>query len=218
MEIPNVQTTTGLINRIKELFKNPRNFFNNVKVDGENQSKVFSGFYLPLLIISFAVSLILSILFGAIGFSSHFPRVLGFITYPIGIILTYSIVFSILTAALWVGMVFIMNIVINAFAPNFGGKQNNDNSFKVAAYSAVPGLLALMINYMPIVGILGSIAAIVFSVYFLYLGLQILMESPADKVTVYTIVVILIEVVIAFVIGLVIAAITGALILSSVFY
>jgi hypothetical protein len=219
MEIPNSQNVGGLINRITELFKNPKSFLNSAKNDGENKSTLFSRFYLPLFLVTFAVHLVIGILFAIIGFSAYFPRVLGLHAFPIGTILIGSVLYSILYAILNIALIYIMSTIINALAASFGGKQNIDNAFKVTVYASVPALLSYLVNYLPVIGILAGLAGLVFSIYFLYLGLQILMESPSDKVVGYTVIVVIIEIAIAVVfMFLIVGLIINSLLFRSLYF
>jgi hypothetical protein len=69
----------------------------------------------------------------------------------------------------------------------------------VAIYSSIPGWLAGIFALIPALGVLGILG--LYGLYLLYLGLPVLMKSPKEKSTVYTIAVIIAAVVIFVVIG-----------------
>lgn len=90
--------------------------------------------------------------------------------------------------------VFVLSLVIDLLAPNFGGEKNQLQSLKVAAYSMTAAWLAGIFQILPMLGILGIVG--LYSLYLLYLGLPVLMKVPQDKAVVYTIVVVVAGIVI----------------------
>lgn len=101
--------------------------------------------------------------------------------------------------------VFLVGLVIDALAPNFGGEKNQVQAMKVAVYSWTAAWLAGVLVIVPWVGILLSLVGL-YSLYLLYTGLSPLMKSPPDKALGYAAVV----VVLAFIIFLVIGVIAGS--------
>lgn len=101
--------------------------------------------------------------------------------------------------------VYVLALVIDALAPNFGGEKNMGQALKVAAYSMTAAWLAGIFAIIPMLGILSILG--LYSFYLLYLGLPVLMKAPAEKATLYTVVV----VIVAIVIWLIIGAATGML-------
>jgi hypothetical protein len=96
-------------------------------------------------------------------------------------------------------------LVIDALAPTFGGQKNLPAALKVSAYSSTAAWLAGIFQIIPPLAILGIVG--LYSIYLLWLGLPMLMRTPADRATAYT----------AAVIGIMIAigiavAIVGAII------
>jgi len=104
------------------------------------------------------------------------------------------------------GMTYVMGLVIDALATNFGGQKNPLQAFKVAAYSAVGFCLASVFQIIPALGILGILG--LYSIFILHKGLPVLMKSAPDKTTGYTASV----VAIMFVAWIIVAAITSAIV------
>jgi hypothetical protein len=53
--------------------------------------------------------------------------------------------------------VFILSLVINALAPQFGGEKNSTQALKVAVYSYTPAWIAGVLQILPVLG-LGGLA------------------------------------------------------------
>jgi hypothetical protein len=92
-------------------------------------------------------------------------------------------------AVLWMGIslgaVYAIALIIDAFAPKFGGEKNFAQALKVSVYSATPLWLAGVLALVPTLGRLIWLAFF-YGLYVLYLGLQRLMKSTPEKVLGYT--------------------------------
>ncbi|HUZ13764.1 MAG TPA: Yip1 family protein [Caulobacteraceae bacterium] len=100
--------------------------------------------------------------------------------------------------------VYVIGLIIDALAPNFGGQKNQLLAMKVAVYSFTAYWLAGIFAIFPPVAILGLLG--LYSFYLLYLGLPRLMKAPADKALGYTVV----SIVLGIVVFVVAQAIGGA--------
>ncbi len=63
---------------------------------------------------------------------------------------------------------------------------------------------------IPMLSILTLLCSL-YGLYILYLGIPVLMETPKDKVLIYTIAIIAVTIVISFIIGAIIGGIMGAM-------
>jgi hypothetical protein len=125
---------------------------------------------------------------------------------PVGTVLSSALVTYLLT----LGGVYVLALIIDALAPNFGGTQNQGQALKVAAYSSTASWVAGIFGLVPILGWLGILG--LYSLYLLYLGLPVLMKAPEEKAMGYTGVVIIAAIVLFLVIGLVAGTfMTGAM-------
>ena len=102
---------------------------------------------------------------------------------------------------------FLLGFVIDALAPTFGGQKNQVQALKAAAYAAAPVYAASVLQVVPILGGLLILAAAVYAIYLLYLGLQATMVGPAEKAVGYTA---------AAIIGVFLLAIVANVVLSAV--
>jgi hypothetical protein len=124
---------------------------------------------------------------------------------PIGAGITAMIVGYALTLAL----VFVVALIVDALAPTFGGQKSQVQAMKAVAYSWTASWVAGIGALIPVLGWLLMLAALVYGIYLLYLGLPATMKSPTEKAGGYTAVTIIIAIVLSWIIGLVIAGIVG---------
>ncbi len=118
-------------------------------------------------------------------------------TYRISV--TASITSAVVQYGLILASVYILSLIIDALAPTFSGKKNLNQAFKLATYSSIPGWLVGIFALIPALGVLSILG--LYGLYLLYVGLPVLMESPKEKSTGYTISVIIAAIIIFVVIG-----------------
>jgi len=95
--------------------------------------------------------------------------------------------------------VFVLSLVIDFLAPNFGGEKNPIQALKVAAYSMTAAWLAGIFQILPLLSILAIVG--LYSLYLLYLGLPVMMKVPTEKAVPYTVVIIVAGIVIWVIVG-----------------
>jgi Yip1 domain len=126
-----------------------------------------------------------------------------------GICYTPNPAFAIGGAIAWyvisVAGVFVVGLIIDALAPNFGGEKNPVQAMKVAVYSWTAAWIAGIFVIIPWVGGLFGLLGL-YSLYLLYAGIPKLMKAPEDRSLGYTVVVIVLAILV-FLVG---AAIAGA--------
>jgi hypothetical protein len=122
--------------------------------------------------------------------------IIGFGPFRVGIF--GGLIRAIIAYVLTLVGVFVAAYVIDFLAGTFGARRNFDNAMRVAAYSPTAAWLAGDFNLIPILGFLAILG--LYSFYLLHTGLVALMQPPADKQVVYTIVVVLCIIVIWIVI------------------
>jgi hypothetical protein len=104
--------------------------------------------------------------------------------------------------------VYLLALIIDAVAPNFGAVQNRTQAFKVAAYSGTASWLAGVFQLIPTLGVLGALLGL-YGLYLLYLGLPRLMKAPEDKALGYTAVVVVCAIVLALIVGVITAPVVA---------
>jgi len=179
------------LDRVKNILLNPRQEWAVVDTEAATPVDIYKGYIIPLAAIGPVASFIGSTVFGY-----HLPLVGTFRT-PVGSALSAMIVTYLLTLA----GVYVLALIIDALAPTFGGSKSQIQSLKVAAYSSTASWVAGIFSLVPGLRWLGVLG--LYSLYLLYLGLPVLMKTPAEKALAYTILVILAALVLFLVIGLV---------------
>ncbi|HQU15830.1 MAG: hypothetical protein B7Z66_03325 [Chromatiales bacterium 21-64-14] len=108
---------------------------------------------------------------------------------------------AVLAFALNMAAVFVVALVVDVLAPTFGGRKDPIQALKVAAYVSTPGWLASVFVLVPVLTVL-ALAAGLYGLYLLYLGLPVVMGAPRERALGYTVVVVMAVVVVYLLIGL----------------
>ncbi len=186
----------NLVARVKAILLSPKTEW--AVIDGEpaTVASLYSGYIVPLAAIPAIAGFIgMSIFgFGVFGATIRVPIMTG---------LTSAVVQYV--GAL-VG-VYLLGLVANELAPNFGGQKNPIQALKVAAYASTASWVAGIFTMVPGLRMLGILG--VYSLYLLFLGLPVLMKAPEDKAVSYTAVVIIAAVVLFVVVGSISSRLTG---------
>lgn len=111
--------------------------------------------------------------------------------------------------------VYLLALVIEALAPNFGGTKDRVQAFKVAAYATTPAWVAGIFALVPSLAWLAMIGGI-YGLYLIYLGLPVVMKVSADKASGYFVAVLVAAIILWFVAAMLVVSIVGAMIGSAV--
>jgi hypothetical protein len=111
--------------------------------------------------------------------------------------------------AVSLAMIYVVALIVEALAPNFGGTKDRIQALKTVAYVSTVSCVASIAMIVPFLGLLVAIAAFIYAIYILYLGLPHTMKCPPDKAGGYTAVIVVVLIVLWFVIGAIIGLITG---------
>lgn len=103
--------------------------------------------------------------------------------------------------------VFVLALIIDALAPQFGGTRGNVPATKVAVYSATASWLAGIFSLIPALSVLGLLG--LYSLYLLYTGLPVLMKVPEAKAMGYTVVTIVAAVVLSILVSVIVMPVAG---------
>jgi hypothetical protein len=105
--------------------------------------------------------------------------------------------------------VYFWSLVINLLAPTFGGQKDSVQALKTAAYAATAVWVGSVAQLVPWIGWLVGLAAAIYGIYLLYLGLPHTMKAPADRAAGYTAVAIIVAVVLSWIIWAIVGGIVG---------
>jgi Yip1 domain len=97
-------------------------------------------------------------------------------------------------------MIYLIALLVDILAPHFGGQRDPLAALKVTAYSFTPGWIAAIFNVIPMLAIIGVVAAF-YGLYLLYLGLPVLMRCPKEKSIGYTVVLVLCAIVMSLIVS-----------------
>jgi hypothetical protein len=173
----------------REILLHPQQEWQVIDSESITVSDLYRKYVVPLAAIGPAA--------GVIGLSIFGIRVpfLGHYRMPFGSALASGIVRYVLALA----GVFVLALVIDALAPTFGGTRNRIQALKVSAYASTAAWCAGIFALVPPLSFLGILG--LYSLYLLYSGLPVLMKSPKEKATGYTVVVVVCAVVLFVVIA-----------------
>lgn len=184
----------NLIERVKNILLTPKTEWDVINGETATTQSLLMGYVLPLSIVAAAGSLLKGFLFaGAVGLKFFI------ITAAIGFIAA-------------VVSFFITVMIVDMLAPSFGSEKNMGKSAQLVAYSGTPSYIGGLLSFIPVVGWIISLAAWVYGIYLMYLGIGPLKKTPEDKKVVYMVIAFLIMIVLYFIL----VAILGAIIFAAV--
>jgi hypothetical protein len=180
----------ALLDRVKNILLSPKAEWEVIDAEPTTVADLYKEYVIPLAAVGPVASAIGALVFGFRAFGMTYRP-------PFGSVLSSAVVTYLLT----LGGVYVLALIIDALAPNFGGTQNQMQALKVSAYSSTASWVVGIFGLIPILGLLGILG--LYSLYLLYLGLPVLMKAPEEKAMGYTAVVIIAAIVLFLVIGLV---------------
>lgn len=188
----------SLIDRVKGIILSPKTEWDVI----DNESATIGGIYTSYVMILAAIPAICM----AIGLIFFLPRPTAEVAalgaaFGVPMLTTGSIILgAVVQYVMSLLGVYVMALIIDALAPNFGGTKDPLKAFKVAAYFPTAAWVAGILYIIPMLGLLVFIAAI-YALYTLFLGLPKLMRVPQDKNVGYFVVTLIIYIVVFMVVG-----------------
>ena len=192
-----------IVNRVKNILITPKTEWVTIEAERLPSAKLLTSYLLLLALIPAAGQFIGQ---GFVG-----TTVLGF---KVGGTISLGLKGAITSYVTMVGGAYLAAWIINLLASSFGSEQNFDQAFALVVYSYTPMYLAGVFYIVPSLGFLAMLAGI-YGLYLLYIGLQPMMKTPADKIVVYCIVSLVCLVVVSIVLGAILGVILAALFFTS---
>ena len=187
----------SLVERAKRILLTPKEEWRVIDTEPATPGGLYTGYIMPLAAIGPVAQAIGSSVFGMrVPFAGTYRT-------PVGAAITGAV----LTYALTLAGVYVLALVIDALAPTFNGTRSQIQALKVAAYASTASWVAGIFALIPGLRVLTILG--LYSLYLLYLGLPVLMKSPAEKALGYTVVVIIAAVVLVVLIGMVAGMVAG---------
>jgi hypothetical protein len=190
-----------LIERVKNILLTPKTEWPVIAAEPETVAGLYKNYILILAAIPAVIGFIQSSLIG-----TTVPIVNISVKIPIGA----GLVQALLVYGLSLGLIYVLSLIVDALAPNFGGEKSQVQALKVIAYAWTPSWVAAIVSIIPLLGILAALAALVYCIYLLYLGLPHTMKVPQERSGGYTAVTIILGLVLSVVVGWIAAMLSGA--------
>jgi hypothetical protein len=186
-----------VVARVQGILLKPKDEWEKIKGESLPVSTLFTSYAVLLAAIPSVCQFIGLSLIGR-----NIPWV-GLRRYGFGRTLFYSIFLY----ALSLVSVYALGIIINALAPTFSSKQNQENAMKIAVFSMTPVWIAGVFYVIPFIGFLAFFGSL-YGIYLFYLGFtSSLMETPPDKVIGYVVVSIVVAAILTAIVWSVLSAV-----------
>ncbi len=150
-----------IINRSKAIILKPEIEWQTIAEETSNIKDVFINFVLPYLILGFISS--------TIGF--FLARYLT---------LSASVAFALISLIVFVVVLFVSSIIIEALGKSFNTEISRNKAFKLVAYSFTPSyIINIIVGLLPILSILTILG--LYSIYIMWVGFGSLLNTPQEK-------------------------------------
>jgi len=187
-----------LIARVKAILMSPKTEWPIIAAEPATVADIYKNYVVWLAAIPVVCKFIKGSFIGYGAFGIYYRT-------PIGAGITGMIIGYALTLAL----VYVVALIVDALAPTFAGQKSQVQAVKVVAYSWTASWIGGIGALIPWLGVLILLAALVYGIYLLYLGLPPTMKSPPERAGGYTAVTIIIAIVLSWIIALVVAGVVG---------
>ena len=189
---------SNLVTRVQNILLTPKTEWPVIAAEAETTS----GLYTRYILILSALGPLAMFLKGTLIGTSTF---IGTFRMDMGVGLTWLV----LIYAIGLVGIYVWSLVINALAPTFGAQKDSVQALKTAAYAATAAWVGGIAQLIPWIGGLIALAAAVYSVYLLYLGLPHTMKAPADRAAGYTAVTIIVAIILSWILWSIVGGIVG---------
>jgi hypothetical protein len=185
--------------RTKAMVFSPAESWEIVKLEDSNIQELLRDYILPGALIPTTASFIGRWI---VGISIPFWGVFHFSFFA-------SLLIAVLEYVFWVLWIWLADRLILFMAGRFDSLEDETSAMKLSVFSVLPFWVAGAINIIPALHLLVMIFGL-YCLYLLFLGLPLLMETPADKVLPFVLVVVA-GVLLTYAIGTaILSGITGA--------
>jgi len=168
-----------------------------------DESATVSGLYREYILVVAAIPALCAFVKGSlIGYAWH-----GFKVYRQG--MGEGIAAAVVGYGMAIAGVYVLAIIIDALAPNFGGQQNRVQALKAASYSYTASWVAGFGQLLPGLTWVVAIVGWGYSAYLLYLGLPATMRVMPGRAAGYTVVTVIVALVLGWLMSLIVGGIAG---------
>lgn len=181
----------NIVQRVKDILFKPKETWSEIKAEQIGIKELYTSYAVPLAAIPPLATFVGTSL---LGFS--------FFGFSYRISIGWGISHAVVSYVLSLVGIYVVALIIDALAPNFGSQKNQVQAMKVAVYSVTPSWIAGILMILPALSPLALLLSL-YSLYLYYIGLPILMETPQDKSLGYVIVTILVSIVVFILVGVI---------------
>ena len=176
--------SVGMVERVRNIILTPKAEWPRIDAEPATERGLFMAYAVPLAAIGPLAGLIGALLFPT--------RVFGVVILvsPVTAVANAIVGYATALAGVW-----LMARIVDALAPSFNGQKSLLNATKLVIFAAIPSWLGGIGALIPGLGGLLALIGGLYALYLLYLGLPVLMKTPADKAIPYIAVVAVIGVV-----------------------
>jgi hypothetical protein len=190
----------GLLKRAKNILLAPKTEWPVIEVEPTTPAQLYTGYVMPLAAFAALIWLVhMSIIGASLPFSA-----------AVRILFTSGLATAVLMFGFLLVGLFLVALIINGLASYFGGTHDRRKALKVAAYAFTPAWLATVFSLLPTLSTLLQLAAGIYGIYLLALGLPVLMKSPKDRALGYAATVVLSTILLGVAFGIISAAVGGS--------
>jgi hypothetical protein len=190
----------GLVPRVKAILLSPRTEWPVIAEEPATIADLYTRYIMILaaipVVVGFLSMSVIGVSIPFLGGTYHVPMLTG-------------ILYAVIGYALSLIGIYVLSLIIDALAPTFGGTKNSVQALKAAGYAYTAYWVASIATIVPVLGALIILAGGLYSLYLLYIGLPVMMRSPADRALPYTALVLVCGIVIAIVLGAITNMIVG---------
>lgn len=186
------------VERAKNIILSPATEWPTIAAEESSVQAIYTGYLVVLAAIPAVAGFIGMTLigFGAMGMGRHMSLGGGLLAMVVGYLISLLLVYLVA----W---------VVDALAPSFRAQKNFLNAFKLVAYSATPGMVAGVLQILPMLAPITLLASL-YGIYELYLGLPVLMKVPQERAILYAAAIVVATLIIGIVLSRLVAGLFSA--------
>jgi len=180
-----------IVTRAKNIVLSPNTEWPVIAAEQTTVKDLYQGYIAPLMAIG-PICSFLALLF--------FARGLGMGAGLVGMIVIYAINLA---------ATYVVALLAQFLAPQFGGRANIVDALKLVAYSSTPAWVGGVFNLIPLLAILDLLLAL-YGFYLLYAGATPVVNVPKERAAIFTIVLVVAVIIVFFITTTIVGAIIGA--------
>jgi hypothetical protein len=193
----------NIVSRAINILTKPKSEWPRIDAEPATPGGLLAGYALPLSLLPLAGSVLLVLAFAS------------FIPYTGTALWLFVVGSAAIGLVLGLVVLFVMSLIADALAPNFGGVRNFIGALKMLVYAGTATWVAGFFTFIPVIGWLLPLLGLAYAAYLIYLGSMAVMKVPASSAATYTAAVIAIWFVLNLIVGFIVSMIVGVFLLGS---